>query len=459
MLAEVPGAVQVSEWQVVIPAPGPRPALMSQVVPADRIVAGPVDVGTRLYSGVTAYKKRQFPAWLFDGVEKIEKTELGDANNYPVGSTEMGIIVDGGPMDLACMKSLPDWADAEELGDGCRPSMLGELGGSRTFEWGMGTDDFVQEGKPLELFSTDDYSDGTARTVWIGGTDGTDVASVELVGVDGTRVDATVAAGTLVPDETMFWGTVSGELALAVTRDADGQGSSATSSGRVAVRWTARFADPAVRRGPREGRGCWNFDLIWATMGWSGVLGPGYGGSAHERQQTPSRMSTVRSQSSIRVMGPKLLLLFIVGDILGTGVYAADREVAGEVGGAAWAPFLVAFGVATITAFSYLELVTKYPQAAGAALYTHKAFGMHFVTFLVAFTVMCSGITVGLHGVERVRRLPQHRLRRLGFDASAAPAPSSRWASWCWSRWSTSAASARASRPTWCSRWSSSPAC
>ena len=49
-----------------------------------------------------------------------------------------------------------------------------------------------------------------------------------------------------------------------------------------------------------------------------------------------------------------------------------------------WLPFLVAFLVATITAFSYLELVTKYPQAAGAALYTHKAFGLHFLTFLVA---------------------------------------------------------------------------
>jgi amino acid transporter len=94
-----------------------------------------------------------------------------------------------------------------------------------------------------------------------------------------------------------------------------------------------------------------------------------------------------------RVMGPKLLLLFIVGDILGTGVYALTGTVAGEVGGAAWAPFLVAFVIATITAFSYLELVTKYPQAAGAALYTHKAFGIHFVTFLVAFAVMCSGIT------------------------------------------------------------------
>lgn len=94
-----------------------------------------------------------------------------------------------------------------------------------------------------------------------------------------------------------------------------------------------------------------------------------------------------------RVLGPKLLLLFIVGDILGTGVYALTGDVAAEVGGAAWAPFIISFGIALITAFSYLELVTKYPRAAGAALYTHKAFGIHFLTFMVCFTVMCSGIT------------------------------------------------------------------
>ncbi len=94
-----------------------------------------------------------------------------------------------------------------------------------------------------------------------------------------------------------------------------------------------------------------------------------------------------------RVMGPGLLLLFVVGDILGTGVYALTGKVAAEVGGAVWLPFLTAFIVAILTAFSYLELVTKYPQAAGAALYTHKAFGIHFLTFMVTFTVMCSGLT------------------------------------------------------------------
>ncbi|WP_247509089.1 APC family permease [Bradyrhizobium sp. 157] len=94
-----------------------------------------------------------------------------------------------------------------------------------------------------------------------------------------------------------------------------------------------------------------------------------------------------------RVMGPWLLLLFIVGDILGTGIYALTGQVAKQVGGVVWLPFVIAFVVALVTAFSYLELVTKYPKAAGAALYTHKAFGIHFVTFIVAFAVMCSGIT------------------------------------------------------------------
>ncbi|WP_262852765.1 APC family permease [Mumia quercus] len=114
-----------------------------------------------------------------------------------------------------------------------------------------------------------------------------------------------------------------------------------------------------------------------------------------------------------RFLTPKLLLLFIVGDILGTGVYALTGDVAAEVGGAAWLPFIIAFVIATLTAFSYLELVTKYPQAAGAALYTHKAFGIHFLTFLVAFTVMSSGITSASTASRLVARSVDQ-----GFDLS-----------------------------------------
>ena len=116
-----------------------------------------------------------------------------------------------------------------------------------------------------------------------------------------------------------------------------------------------------------------------------------------------------------RVMGPKLLLLFIVGDILGTGLYALTGQVAAAVGGAAWAPFLVAFLVALLTAFSYLELVTKYPRAAGAALYVHKAFGVHFLTFIVCFTVMCSGLT---SAATASRAFSANLFVALGMDAS-----------------------------------------
>jgi basic amino acid/polyamine antiporter, APA family len=60
-------------------------------------------------------------------------------------------------------------------------------------------------------------------------------------------------------------------------------------------------------------------------------------------------------------------------------------EVGAEVGGAIWTPFLAAFVLAVFTAFAYAELVSKYPRAAGAALYTHKAFRAPFFTFIVAF--------------------------------------------------------------------------
>ncbi|MGK5628682.1 APC family permease [Streptomyces sp. URMC 123] len=94
-----------------------------------------------------------------------------------------------------------------------------------------------------------------------------------------------------------------------------------------------------------------------------------------------------------RCLGPRLLILFVIGDILGTGIYATTGKVAGKIGGALWLPFVIGFAVAVLTAASYVELVGKYPRAAGAALYTQKAFKLPFLTFIVAFMVMCSGLS------------------------------------------------------------------
>ena len=74
-----------------------------------------------------------------------------------------------------------------------------------------------------------------------------------------------------------------------------------------------------------------------------------------------------------RRVGPVLLLFFIVGDILGGGIYALVGEVGAEAGGAIWTGVPRRLRARALTAFAYAELVSKYPRAAGAALYMHNA--------------------------------------------------------------------------------------
>ncbi len=84
----------------------------------------------------------------------------------------------------------------------------------------------------------------------------------------------------------------------------------------------------------------------------------------------------------------KLLYFYVLGDVLGSGIYVLIGLVAGAVGGAFWIAFGVGVSLATITGLAYAELVTKYPQAAGAALYVNKAFGNRALTFLVTVTFL-----------------------------------------------------------------------
>ena len=81
-----------------------------------------------------------------------------------------------------------------------------------------------------------------------------------------------------------------------------------------------------------------------------------------------------------RAITPTLLLVFIVGDILGGGIYALVGEVGAETGGAIWSAFILALIMAAFTAGSYAELVSKYPHAGGAALYANRAFGVRLLT-------------------------------------------------------------------------------
>ncbi|MBD7920139.1 amino acid permease [Cellulomonas sp. Sa3CUA2] len=91
------------------------------------------------------------------------------------------------------------------------------------------------------------------------------------------------------------------------------------------------------------------------------------------------------------ITGP-LLFLFILGDVLGAGVYALIGEMAGQAGGLVWLAFGIALVMALLTAFSYAELVTKYPKAGGSAVFAEKAYRSPLVAFLVGFCMLSAGV-------------------------------------------------------------------
>ena len=82
----------------------------------------------------------------------------------------------------------------------------------------------------------------------------------------------------------------------------------------------------------------------------------------------------------------------VVGDILGAGIYILVGDVAGELGGMAWLAFGTAFGIAALSAASYSELTTRFPGAAGSALYVDRAAGIPALTFAVGMAVMLSSL-------------------------------------------------------------------
>jgi APA family basic amino acid/polyamine antiporter len=65
--------------------------------------------------------------------------------------------------------------------------------------------------------------------------------------------------------------------------------------------------------------------------------------SSQSATQVADRSDAAEGSPLKRAIGPRLLLFFVVGDIIGAGVFAITGDVAAQVGGVAWLPFLVAF--------------------------------------------------------------------------------------------------------------------
>jgi amino acid transporter len=94
-----------------------------------------------------------------------------------------------------------------------------------------------------------------------------------------------------------------------------------------------------------------------------------------------------------RTMGLGALIIYGVGDMLGSGVYALVGKVAGIMGNAVWLAYLIAMIAAGLTALSYASLGSRYPRAGGAATFAHRAFAQPFLTYLIGLAVIASGLT------------------------------------------------------------------
>ncbi|PKI92782.1 amino acid permease [Actinomycetales bacterium SN12] len=104
-------------------------------------------------------------------------------------------------------------------------------------------------------------------------------------------------------------------------------------------------------------------------------------------------MDTAENPPRLRraISGP-MLFAFILGDVLGAGIYALMGVLSESAGGMLWAPLIVALLLALLTAGSYAELVTKYPRAGGAAVFAERAFRSPLLSFLVGFSMLAAGV-------------------------------------------------------------------
>jgi amino acid transporter len=93
-----------------------------------------------------------------------------------------------------------------------------------------------------------------------------------------------------------------------------------------------------------------------------------------------------------RALGLPMLTLYGLGTTIGAGIYALLGEVAGTAGYGAPLSFLVASLVAGFTACSFAELSSRFPRAAGAALYVQQGFKLPKLGTVVGLLVVASGL-------------------------------------------------------------------
>jgi len=93
-----------------------------------------------------------------------------------------------------------------------------------------------------------------------------------------------------------------------------------------------------------------------------------------------------------RVLSLPQLVLYGLGTTIGAGIYALVGETARVSGYSALASFALAALMAALTALSFAELSSRFPHAAGTAIYVREGFGSARFSALVGLLVIGAGL-------------------------------------------------------------------
>jgi APA family basic amino acid/polyamine antiporter len=92
------------------------------------------------------------------------------------------------------------------------------------------------------------------------------------------------------------------------------------------------------------------------------------------------------------VLGPVQLVFYSVGVIVGAGVYSVIGTAAGLAQQSLWLSFAVGAGVAVLTAVSYAEMATAYPEAGAEYIYIRRAWpNADWLPFAVGVVILIGG--------------------------------------------------------------------
>jgi amino acid transporter len=93
-----------------------------------------------------------------------------------------------------------------------------------------------------------------------------------------------------------------------------------------------------------------------------------------------------------RSLSLTLVIFYGLGNIIGAGIYVLLGKVVLHAGMFAPLAFLLASLLACLTAFTYAELVARYPLSAGEVVYVQKGIGFRPLSRLVGLLIIIAGI-------------------------------------------------------------------